>query len=318
MPSPQVLNSWSDIINWALRNADEPSDYNPLSNPVGTSDFADAAVTAGVETWRDLCGRKPWLCLRKNPPGSFLTFAADSSLTLNVPNQGQGVVCTLSSVYTVPASYGYAGGGSLAGAFKVRPAGLSEYAYITAHTAGQATITLDSVSAAMVNPALPITIFKDEYDLNEDLGVFISGIYTVFGYESYLWPEERLRTEYPAPLVSASWPARAFARIGRNRIRFGSYPAQAVRNEYQYCYEAVDPLVTDPDGVAALLIDVRLRPILALGTMAKLMLLKSDSRAALKAADYEAKIEEAWHYEGKLLSTMGSRLSTTTVPGLYA
>lgn len=317
MASPQTLNSWSDIINYALHSSDEPADYNPLSVPVGTSDFADAAVTAGVETWRDLCGRKPWLALRKNPPGSFLTFAADSSLTLNVPNQGQGVVCTLSAAYTVLASYGYAGGGSLVG-FKVRPAGLSEYAYITAHTAATASITLDTVSAAMVNAALPITIFKDEYDLNTDLGVFISGIYTVFGYESYLWPEERLRTEYPAPLVSASWPPRAFARIGRRQIRFSSYPAQAVRNEYQYCFEAPDPLVTNPAGTATLLIDVRLRPILALGTMAKVMLLKSDSRAALKAADYEAKIEEAWHYEGKLLSTMGSRLSTTVRPGLYA
>jgi hypothetical protein len=314
--SPQKLDSWNDIINWALRNADEPADYNPSSSPVGSSDFADAAVTAGVEVWRDLCGRHPWLCLRKNPPGTFVVFAADTTPFLNVPNVGVNVVCTLSAPYTVPANLGYATGGSLVG-FKVRPDGLSAYSYITAHTAGQAQITLDSVQDGMVDPALGITIYKDEYDLNTDLGVFISGIYTIFGYESYLWPEERLRTEYPSPLVAASWPARAFARIGKNRIRFSSYPQQNLRMEYQYCYEPADPLVTDPTGVATLVLDERLRPVFALGVMAKVMLLKSDSRAQLKSQGYEAMVEESWEYEGRLLRPMGSKYSTTVQKGPY-
>lgn len=318
MASPQKLDSWNDIINWALRNADEPADYNPVSSPVGSSDFADAAVTAGVEVWRDLCGRHPWLCLRKNPPGTFLVFAADTNPTLNVPNTGINVVCTLNAPYTVPSTYGYPGVvGSLVG-FKIRPDGLSVYSYIIAHTPGSALITLDSVQDGMVSPALGINIYKDEYDLNPDLGVFISGIYTVFGYESYLWPEERLRTEYPSPLVAASWPARAFARIGKSRIRFSSYPQQNLRMEYQYCYEPSDPLVTDSTGVATLALDERLRPVFALGVMAKVMLLKSDSRAQLKSQAYEAMVEEAWEYEGALLRPMGSKLSTTVARGPYA
>lgn len=317
MASPQKLDSWSDIINWALRNADEPADYNPVSSPVGSSDFADAAVTAGVEVWRDLCGRHPWLCLRKNPPGTFVVFAADTTPILNVPNVGTNVVCTLAAPYTVPAFYNYATGGSLTG-FKVRPDGLSAYSYITAHTAGSPLITLDAVQDGMVSPALGISIYKDEYDLNTDLGVFISGIYTIFGYESYLWPEERLRTEYPSPLVAASWPARAFARIGKTRIRFSSYPAQNLRMEYQYCYEPVDPLVTDPTGVATLPLDERLRPVFALGVMSKVMLLKSDSRAQLKGQAYEAMIQDAWEYEERLLRAMASKYSTTVARGPYA
>jgi hypothetical protein len=318
---PATINSFNDCVNWALAKADEPADY-VASPAAGTSDFAAQAAAMALEVFRDVAFRHPWSCLRKNPPGNFVSFPADLFQTLTIPNTGTNVVCTLSSNYTVPAQYNFATGGSLKG-FKVKPPGGSIFAYIVAHTAGSNQITLDSVQDTMVvSPVVPqpITIYQDEYDLNSDCGALVSGIYTVFGYESYEWPEERIRTEYPGPIVASSWPPRAFSRIGRTRIRFSQFPNQGFRMEYQYNIDPADPLVTDPTGAlsSAIPLDFNLRPIWALGTAAGLMLYKSDSRAQILRQDYEQKLDWAWIYEGRLLAPWQGKYSRQATRGPYA
>ncbi len=311
MSAPTTLSTWNDVINWALRKADEPSDYLASNPAAATSDFADAAVTAGVDVWRDLCGRHPWLCFRKEPQGAFVTFQNDLTQTLTVPSTGVNVVCTLGAGYTVT------GFSSLVGA-KVRVPGSATYAKVTAHVNGQAQITLDAVNFDMVGAARPIEIYMDEYNLASDLGVFVNGIWTVFGYECYLWPEERIRTEYPSPMAAASWPPRAFARIGRTRIRFASYPTQAYRMEYPYCFEPADPIVTDPTGTAALVMEPRMIPIFAIGVTGIVRGLKSDSRAQGDMQVFEAKVQEHWEYESRRLRAWQSRYGNTTVKGPYS
>jgi hypothetical protein len=311
VPAPTKIDTWNDCVNLALRKADEPSDY--LATAIGTSDFADAAAAAALEVLQDLSGRHPWICLRKNPPGAFATFAADVTPTLTVPNSGVGVVCTLGAGYTVPGFPNLVG-------FKVRKNGSSFYSYITAHVQGSASITLDVVPQDFVGAGVSVTIYQDEYDLNADTGVLVSGMYSIFGYESYLWPEERIKTEYPGPAVSSSWPPRAFARIGKTRVRFSQYPSQVIRVEYQYNQEVADPLVTDPTGAlaSAIPLEKRLRTLWALGTTAKTMLYKSDSRAQIITAEYEAKIDDQWIYEGRLLRGWQSKYGNTAWRGPYA
>ena len=304
------LLSWNDVLNYAFQKADEPDDY-VASPAAGTSDFIQEAVNGGIEIWRDLCSRKPWLSFRKEPSGAFVTFPVDTTRTLLVPNSGVGVVCTLSSALTVT-------GFASAVGFKVRNKGGNTYAKITAHTNGSASITLDAVNHDMVGAAVAVDIYADEYDLASDLGVFVNGIWTVYGYECYLWPEERLRAEYPGPNVGSSWPPRAFARIGRIRIRFASYPTKAFRMEYPYCYEPADPLTTDATGALALVMEPRMIPIFAEGVASIVRGLKSDTRSKDSMALYEAKIADHWDYESRRLRGWQSRYGNTVHQGPYS
>lgn len=290
--------------------SDEASDY-AADPPAGTSDFIAEAVNAGVEIWRDICSRHPWLSFRKEPSGAFVTFPRDLSRTITIPNAGVAVVCTLNAVYTVTGFPNLVG-------FKMRKPGSNTYSKVTAHAQGSASVTLDAVNHDMVGAAIQIEIYADEYDLASDLGVFVNGIWTVYGYECYLWPEERLRTEYPSPSAAANWPPRAFSRIGRTRIRFASYPTLQYRMEYPYCFEPADPLVTDPTGGVALVMEPRMIPIFAEGVAAVIRGLKSDTRAKDSGTIYEAKIEALWDYEARRLRGWASRYGNTVTQGPYA
>lgn len=309
MATPLTIDSWNDCVNLALGKADEAADYSPTASPVGTSDFAAHAALSALESFRDLVGRHPWLCFRKNPPGAMVTFAPVTTLTLTVPNEGVGVVCTLSATYPT----------SLVGA-KIRLPGPSPYAYVTAHTAGSASVTLDAVGAQSVGAGLSVIIFQDEYDLAADCGVIISGFYSSFGYEAVLWPEERLRITYPGPIVGSSWPPSAAARIGKTRVRFAQYPNEVIRVEYQYNIEPLNPLTLDATGALASGLqgmDSRLRRVWGLGAASILMLYKSDSRAQLLAQQYEAGIDDAWAYEHRLLAGWQSKQGRQAVRGPY-
>lgn len=309
MATPLTINCWNDVVNLALGKADEPADYVPTASPVGTSDFAAHAALSALESFRDLCGRHPWLSLRKNPPGAFVTFAPVTSLTLTVPNSGLAVACTLSATYPT----------SLVGC-KIALPGPSPWAYVTAHTGGSAALTLDAVGAQSVGANLSVTIMQDEYDLASDAGVLVSGLYSSFGYECVVWAEERLRVEYPGPITGSSWPPSAAARIGKSKIRFAQWPNQALRVEYQYCIEPLDPLTVDATGALTTGLqglDSRLRRVWGLGATAILMLYKSDSRAQLLAQQYEAGIDDAWNYEHRLQVGAQSNRSRQAVKGLY-
>lgn len=270
-----MLDTYNEVKAWVLQQIQEQSD--------GTSDFAlgsapeiDAAM---IETWRDLTGRKPWLCLRKDPNGVFIAYAPVLGLTVDAPTVGIGVAATLSATVAT----------SLAG-WKMQVAGVADYTLITAHAGGTDALTLDALPVALA-AGTQVILFKDEYTLASDLNWFINGLWTVYGEQIELWSEERIRNEYPGPITASSWPARACARIGKNKIRLNSYPPQNYRIEYPYIYEPADPNTTPTDE---LVIEGGLRTIYALGVMATMFTRKSDARAGDKLRLYEQMILKQW------------------------
>lgn len=290
----KTITSYQDVKKYVLKRAGELDD--------GTSDMDLDAESAIVLAWKDLTTRYPWLSLMKNPPGVFLTTAPETTYTLTV-------AAGLASVGVLSASYPT----SLVGRKILPGGGRNYYMRITGHAAPSANVTLDAAPEALAAQA--ITIYQDEYDLSADIGCFVNGLWTVFGNQIEMKSEEFLRSYAPGPITSSTWPAKYFSRISQTRIRLSSYSPQAFRVEYPYTYEPDDPgsvSITDP-----LAIEPSLRPVLAQGSWAELMDMKSDSRAAMAKATYEASIARSWIYDSRRHNTVFGALSGEAQPGLY-
>lgn len=274
------LDSFNDLLRHVLSRAGEETD--------STSDFDTDAREAGIEAWRDFTTRHPWLGLRREPPGSLLTVAPITAPTITILAAGTSVTGTLSATQSV----------SLVGR-KLRPGGARQWvARITAHAAGTAALTLDAVPETLA-AGTALTIFQDEVDLASDLGVFVDGLWTQSGDFIALKGEEWMRASYPDP-PDQGWPAKYFARIGKRRVRFSTYPSAVERVEYPYCYEPADP-----SGASALAIDAYLRPALAELWLALVFQFKGDRRQGQAEARAETKIRRAITYEGRLLTGLG-------------
>ena len=270
-------------LNDALFRADEPVD--------DTSDFLAAAQRALVRAHHDLHNRFPFWWARKYPPGAFVTTAPITSLTITVASAGTGVAGTLSATYAT----------SLAN-FKLLPTGKNWYSRVTAHTAGQATVTLDAVPEALAAGSA-ITIVQDEYQLAADLGLFVDGLWTEDGDYIELISEEQLRKEY-GDLPDPAWPPSAFCRLDQRRIRLSHYPNAAKRVEYPY--NTLPDDIDATDDTTELTISPNFRWLLPDATLYFVYLMKSDKRLATARQDYERGIEEAVTYHRRLMMGIGS------------
>src|SRR3990167_2765861 len=271
------------ILQDALFRADEPT--------TSDGDFYTAGQRALIRAHHDLANRHPWYWLRAYPPGSFVTTAAITSLTITVASTGTSVAGTLSATYAT----------SLAN-FKLLPTGKNWYARVTSHTAGTNAVTLDAVPETLAAGSA-ISIVRDEYQLAADLGLFVDGLWTQDGDYIELKSEEQIRKEYgdkPEP----AWPPSAFCRLDQRRIRLSHYPTSTERVEYPYCTmpDDIDPT----DGATELTISHNFRYLLADGALYFAYLMKSDKRVAAAKKDYEDGIEQAISYHRRLMMGIGS------------
>lgn len=259
----------------------------------GTSEFDSLADDAIIAAWRDLTVRWPWLDFRKDPPGAGVVAADITTLTITVATAGEGVSGTLSSVPSV----------SVVG-YKCRPASKNWIARITAQAG--AVVTFDAVPETLA-AGRSVTLFKDEYELASDLGVFEDGIWWQDGHFVALVEEEWLRRQFPDPPSGARVPSY-FARLGRRKIRFSEYPIDVQRFEYPYTYEP-----SDPSGSGTLVIAAHLRHALAQLSLSLLYEMKLDRREGDAKARAEEMINGAIAYERRRRTGYG-QFTSTTVP----
>lgn len=228
---------------------------------------------------RDLITRHPWLDLLTTD--AFVTTDDITTLTLTVAAAGTDVNGTLSASQAT----------DLTGR-KIKPSGKTWIARIT-HTPPSATITLDAVPET-VAAGTACVIYRDEYDLASDLGVFADGLWDQSGDFVPLVSLERLVEAHRDTQSSGARTADAFARLTRRRIRLAPYPNAVRRYEFSYLAEP-----GDPSGATTLTLPAYLRPVLAEGVLALLYQMKLDRRQAEAQQRYEVGIERAVAYETK-------------------
>lgn len=240
-----------------------------------------------VEAFRELVITAPWLCLRKYPPGALALLAPITNLTISAVAGTTAV--TLSATYA----------SSLAD-YIVIPSGADYIMRITAHTAGQAALTVDAVPEDIA-AGTACTIVKIEYDLNSDTGIFVdSCFWTVDGQRIPVVKEDYLRENYPQ-VPQQAWPAKCAARVAKTRVRFSSYPEARKRLEYPYSYEP-----SDPSGATTLVLDEHLRPPLGHRSLALLLQDKREFEGVkLEEGRYARGLERAEIYEERLLVGLG-------------
>ena len=250
----------ADILK---RAGEDPAD------PAG--DFYDAAGRQLVRGAYEVYNAHPFLFLRKSPPGSFRTLAALTDGTVSLTQDSDTV--TFSSP---PAA-------SVAGR-KLLATGGSEYYRITTHVAGGATAVLDVPWVSPTNAAATYTLYQDEYDLATDVRHVTMMTVVDRGVVVRQRSEDLIRSEYPVPV--SGWPARYYARINEQRIRFSSFPMQAKRMEYEYTV-----LGSDID-VNAILVPTNWRHVLADAGLFWLFNMKDDERQGTTAKVFAGNMEK--------------------------
>jgi hypothetical protein len=262
-----------------------------------TGDFFTLSSDAIIEAWRDIATRWPILEWRKSPVGAFITVASITTTTLTIAAAGEAVAATLS---VAPAT-------SIVGR-KIKPTGKEWYAIVTAHTAGDTAVTLD-VAQEAIAAGTACTIYKDEYTLNADLGLFVDGLWYPTSKFVALKSEEYMRSAFPVP--HASDIPEYFARIGQRTIRLSSYPTSVKRVEYLYSF-----VPDDPSGTTTLAIPTFWRPALAELALAILIGMKFDRRENDTMARAERMIERCITYEKQRMSGLQTK-SPTGYRGAY-
>lgn len=286
-----AITSFLDALQTILKRAyEDPTDT--------AGDWYEAAQGALIEAWRWAITAYPWLDLVKSPPGSFVTVDDITGLTLTVAAAGTGVAGTLSASQSVDLTD-----------YRAIVSGYSWRPRITAHTPPSAAVTLDAVPAAL--SAVSVTLYKDEYTLASDLGVFVDGLWAGDGGFVTLISEEALKSAY-GPHPGPSTVASEFARLGQRRIRLSHYPTSVQRYEYPYCYEP-----SDPSGSGAVAIGTHLIPAWVEKALSILLEMKMDRRYADANTRAEQALERAIQYETRRKMGVGQS-SNRVGAGPYA
>ena len=259
----------ADIIDDMLFRAGEPTD--------GTSDFNATALQYLNRAHLGLCRggaeldptiSEDWWWLRKSPPGKLTLEQSITTGTVNVTNNSTAI--TFSSA---PAA-------SVATWFFSVEAEADVYR-ISAHTAGAAAATLDSVFTGTTAPTATYKLFKLEYDIAADVLRIISPmrVYRAdYDYEITGMDLLVLDRRWPLALIEEGIPS-AFAQADEDTVRVNRYAGSAtglVRAEYDYLYRPSD-LTDDASSIPA--VPRQWRYVLADWGTFWLMLDKNDDRA---------------------------------------
>jgi len=263
-------------------------------------DFDTEAGNVLTLAYNDMQNRHPFFWALATRPGTLLTKAQITTLTITVAAAGSAAAGTLSA----------APGGSISILdYKIRPSGKTWITRVTAHTAGNTAVTLDAVPEALAAGTATI-IYKDEEDLASDFGYWDHGLWNEDGSFIEVWDLERLLGTYPDP-PSAGWPPQAVALIATRKIRFSTYPTAIKRLEYPY-------IITEANisGSGALRVPQHLRWVVAMGGVYYAFLMKSDKRAGLFKQEFERGIETAIAFDRRVRAGMG-RTAESIVYGAY-
>lgn len=310
-----TLQYSSEIIDWALFKAGEPTD--------GTSDFQDdtlrglnrayrAIWMGGGEFVKDM--NEPWLWLKKDPPGTLILKPIKNSGTVNVANNS--ATATLSAVVAE----------DLDGWF-LKVAGCPDVFRVSAHTAGSATLTLDSVYTGTDNTTASYTLMKLEYDLAADCLRVIAPMRCQSDNRAEIEGIDlpALDRDYPLLDIETGTPER-FALVTETKVRFnragGTTSTDLRRVEYDYLRKPDDLTDSASEEPA---VPLQHRQVLADATLFYLLQSKSDQRveqvglqvnAGLKAmsADNRARTAQMGHGFAQLRPRLGNTLRFTRVP----
>lgn len=263
------LKFTAEILDDILFRAGEPTD--------GTSDFNSQALEylnrayrgiwmGGGEFVKEM--NAPWLWLKKDPPGVLTLLPVDELGTVSVTNNSASA--TLSTTRAA----------SVANYF-LQVDGNDDVFRVSAHTAGTAALTLDSVYTGDTDTAATFRLMKLEYDLAADLLRLIGPMRAYSDGRSEIVGVDltSLDRDYPLPLVESGTPDR-FAFVTETKVRFnragGLSSTDFRRVEYDYLYKPND--LTD-SGSEEPAVPLQYRQILADAGLFYLLLAKADARA---------------------------------------
>lgn len=274
----------SDILADALFRASEPTD--------STGDFYAEALTYLNMVYYQICRGgsellpdvyEDWAWLRKPSPGTLILKPALNSGTIAATLNSASA--TLSATVSIDLDNYY-----------LRVAGHPDVFKIQAHTAGSASLTLDSVYTGPTVTAANYKIFALEYNLAADvmrivapMRVFRLGGGDQGQYKIFRSDVDTMEEQYPVALVSSGTPD-LYAEVGETtsgtrRVRFNRFidPSQTsyVRVEYEYLFQPT-PL-TAPGTSEEPVLPKHWRHVLADFTLAYLFGTKDDSRAGAAA-----------------------------------
>lgn len=231
-----------------------------------SSDFWTLALVYLVEIFHTMRFHRPWKFTLADPPGSFVTVAPVTSLTVNVTQDSTSA--TLSSSVTA----------DLAG----RKIEIGNNVYrIATHGGSTDAIVLDVAYIETSDADAACTIFQDEYDLSaSDFGRLIrlrdlrGG--TIVARRDIEHSHIRSQLANPTEGVPSQ-----FALLTDTRLIFDRYPQDARRYEYDYQVQA-----TDPAAAGSIDIPRRWRPVVRDGLAYKLSIDKDDDRAQAYKTDF--------------------------------
>lgn len=313
------LTTNHDIINDALFRAGEPID--------GTSDFYAQTIidynriylalcSGGMELAKDV--DEIWWWLRKPTPGI---------ISLQPAFLGNAVVTFNSATVTLATPPAY----SLKNWYLFPQNIVGDNYRISAHTSGNATVTLDSVYTGASSTAQAIKAIQFEYDLAADLRSVIGPMRISQGGSNEIdgCELETLLTRYPTTGMLMGAP-RLFAMVGEQRVRFSHYPGDTAdlvyRVEYDYLVvpgdladDANTPLV--PRQYRRVLSDYLTMWLMANKNDARSGSMGSSAAAALMsmALENRRRLEKLGHKFGQLIPRQDQikRRTPVSTSGFY-
>lgn len=256
----------ADIIDDALFRAGEPTD--------GTSDFDSAALTYLNRSYNALCfggseffpeAHEDWWWLKAE--SNIIIQPSITAGTVAVTFNSASITFSIAKASDLDNYF-----------FKVE--GHPDVFRISAHTAGAAAATLDSVYTGETNATASYRLMKLEYDLAADC-LKVSGKMQAFRdtqYDIHGMALSEMQSEYPLNLIQMGTPDR-YAQVDEDTVRFNKFidTDELVRVDYDYVVRAT---ALTNSGSEEPRVPLKYRYVLADMTTFFLMLDKDDSRAS--------------------------------------
>jgi hypothetical protein len=226
------LRTNADILDYALDNADEPTD--------SSSDFYTKAKVHYNRVHREICNGgaslnpeldETWYWMRKASPG-VITLQPMLILTANVTFNSSAV--TLSANLTP----------SIKDWFFSVPGDNGDVYRVAAHTSGTTGVTLDSVYTGTTGVAVEVHAVQLIYDLATDCKEVIGAMRGPREEDKIEGMDlESLMDEFPLTRITTGVP-KAYAIVQSKKVRFSGYPgdlaSDLIRIEYEYMIEPTD------------------------------------------------------------------------------
>lgn len=259
----------ADILDDALIRAGEKTD--------GTSQYEARSLRYLNRVYQAICSGgnelnpqidEDWLWLRSSNPGVLTLNPVITTGTVSVTNNS--TTATLSATLTPTAVGRYFRVDDHADVFK-----------ISAHTAGTAALTLDSVYTGDTDTTATYKLMQLEYTLASDVRSVLGPMkaYQEDVREIEGLTEEALNRNYPLRSIQGGVP-RAFAMIAEQTVKFSHYggteSTDLIRVDYDYLKLAT--ALTD-SGSEEPLVPIQYRRLLSDFTLMFLLADKHDTRA---------------------------------------